>query len=460
MRKLILSLAATPLILGSIAVSAQAADDAAVQADSGFNVFSDVKFKGELRPRYEFKDNAGSTLDAGSTFTNRTNINLSATLFEVDGLNATVELNSVNDFNSLDQSKYQTAAEKDVAKMSQANVSYTMGGATAIVGRKTLNLDNQRFIGSVGWKQNFQTLDLAALAYGIGDFNIIGAYVYGVNAIGDAGFGTRGQVYNGVTASGSTSSAAVNGSYKVMDALKITGYAYLLGSVSDTYGLALTGKIAAGDSVKLNYRAEYAMQTKASMLHEDLQAKSATDNVDSQYINVDLGANISGVLLGVNYESLGANKDYSGKGGPSFQTPLATKHKFNGWADQFLGTPAGGLQDINGRVGYKFENAGKLIAVYHMFNSMEDMAAAGTAAGTSTAKSNDLGQEIDVAYSSKISGLNGVTGLIKGAYYMGGDAEQGIAKDDTGAPLAKPAKSWANDQTLVWLQLDYKFATK
>ena len=45
MRKLILSLAATPLILGSIAVSAQAADEVAVAPDAGFNIFSDVDFK-------------------------------------------------------------------------------------------------------------------------------------------------------------------------------------------------------------------------------------------------------------------------------------------------------------------------------------------------------------------------------------------------------------------------------
>ncbi len=468
MRKLILSLAATPLILGSIAVSAQAADDVATgaAADTGFNIFSDVKFKAELRPRYEYKDNAGSKLDAGSSFTNRTNINLNATLFELEGLNATVEVNSVNDFNTLEQANHQTAAEKAVAKMTQANISYTAAGVTGIVGRKTLNLDNQRFIGSVGWKQNFQTLDLAAVAYGIGDFNIIGAYVYGVNAIGDDGYGTQDQVYakNGPVSSGGTSSAAVNASYKFMDPLKLTGYAYLLGSVSDTYGLALTGDIPAGDSVKLNYRAEYAVQKKASMTYAPLQAKSNTNATNSEYINLDLGANISGFLVGANYEVLGANKDYNGKGGP-FQTPLATKHKFNGWADQFLATPKGGLQDMNGRLGYKTKGFGKLVAIYHKFTSAEEMNEAGTLQnkidGKATSKSSDLGQEIDVAYSNKVPGVNGLNFLIKGAYYMGGDIEQGQAKDKNGNDIpGKAVKSWNKDTTLAWVQLDYKFATK
>ncbi|MCJ7765284.1 MAG: hypothetical protein MUP09_05010, partial [Thiovulaceae bacterium] len=374
MKKLILSLAAAPLILTSMAVSASAAED-------GFNVFSDVKFTGELRPRYEFTDHAVSALDAGSALTNRTNLNLSAKLFEVDGLNATVELNAVNDFNTLDQQNHQTAAEKAVAKMSQANVSYTTAGVTGIVGRKTVNLDNQRFIGSVGWKQNFQTLDLAAVAYGIGDFNILAAYVYGVNAIGDDGFGQRAMVYTGGITSGSTTSAAINASYKIADPIKLTGYAYLLGSYSDTYGIAATGNIAMGDSAKLDYRAEVAMQTDATLEEVDGVSGDTSLRTDAMYYNLDVGANISGFLVGVNYEVLGGDDDLTDGRVGKFDTPLATKHKFNGWADQFLATPGTGLADFNVRAGYQFATAGKIIAMYHMFNAVEDAAPGGVNAG-------------------------------------------------------------------------------
>ena len=466
MRKLILSLAATPLILGSIAVSAQAADDVATgaTADSGFNIFSDVKFKGELRTRYQFKDIKDNGKVGGNTITNRSNLNFSAKLFEVDGFNGTMELNAVNDFGSQQQTNIDQSAERVGAKISQANISYTAGGVTGIAGRKTVNLDNQRFIGSVGWKQNFQTFDLAAIAYGIGDFSILGAYVYGVNAIGDEGHNyghnTNADKYAGGVKSGRTNSALLNASYKIMDPIKLTGYAYLLGSASDTFGLAATGKIAASDSIKLNYRAEFAMQQKASLqtFADGVvnPAPSGHENSvygDATYYNLDLGANFSGILAGLNYEylsgvSLTADATTSKT---AFQTPLATKHKFNGWADQFLGTPNGGLQDFNARLGYKSAGFGKLIGVYHMFSSAEDMNAAGVDAGTATGTSSDLGSEIDVAYSNKIPGVNGLTGLLKGAFYMGGDTEQG-----TGVKV----KTWKNDQTMVWVQLDYKFATK
>ena len=434
MKKLILSLAATPLILGSMAVSAQAADD-------GFNVFSDVKFKGELRPRYQFTDTKTSTKDAGHQITNRTNLNFSAKLFEVDGFNGTMELNAVNDFGSEQSATSQVGGEATVAKISQANLSYTAGGVTGIAGRKTVNLDNQRFIGSVGWKQNFQTLDLAAVAYGTGDFNILAAYVYGVNAIGDAGYDygrSPEPKYVGGVTSGRTKSVAVNASYKVMDPLKVTGYAYLLGSASDTYGVALTGKIPAGDSVKLNYRAEVAMQT-GSTLETVAGVKGDTSLYgDAMYFNVDVGANISGFLAGLNYEMLGG-ADINDAKSSQFQTPLATKHKFNGWADQFLGTPGTGLADLNIRGGYKSKSIGKLLAVYHMFAAAAD--------GATTSAGDAYGSELDLLYATKVPGVNNLGLLVKAALFMNDDAING-------------ATSYNSDKTMAWVQLDYKFATK
>ena len=49
------------------------------------------------------------------------------------------------------------------------------------------------------------------------------------------------------------------------------------------------------------------------------------------------------------------------------QTPLATLHAFQGWADQFLATPANGVEDLMATLsgGYK---GFKLTGVYHDFN--------------------------------------------------------------------------------------------
>ena len=409
-----MSLAAA-ILAGTGAVSAQA---------EGLNILSDVKLKGELRPRYQFTDSDASTDSAGSTFTNRTNLSVSAGLLEVEGLQATIELNAVNDFDTLDQQTHQTAAEKDVAKMSQAKITYTTGGLTAIVGRNTTNLDNQRFIGSVGWKQNFQTLDLAGVVYGDDMFNFTGVYVYGVNAIGDDGNGNEGIIYGGGTSSGETESVVLNGSAKVMDALKVTAYAYMLGSHSDTYGVALTGKPKLGDGLTLNYRAEYATFTDAT-----LETKNAgKPDRDADYYNLELGMNMSGILAGINYEVLGEGKEGAvGAEAAGFQTALATKHKFNGWADMFLVTPDAGLVDANIMVGYKAKAFGVAKAIYHDFESDRG--------------GNSYGQELDLIYKNKIPGLSNVNGMIKAAFFSEDDGIGGY-----------------EDMTKVWLMADYKFS--
>ena len=56
------------------------------------------------------------------------------------------------------------------------------------------------------------------------------------------------------------------------------------------------------------------------------------------------------------------------------QTPLATLHKFNGWADLFLTTPNTGLQDLYLGAAYKFDGV-KLLpglnaaVTWHKFDS-------------------------------------------------------------------------------------------
>ena len=55
-----------------------------------------------------------------------------------------------------------------------------------------------------------------------------------------------------------------------------------------------------------------------------------------------------GLTWKLGWEQLG------GDGSTAFQTPLATLHAFNGWADKFLVTPANGLDDRYASVSGKF----------------------------------------------------------------------------------------------------------
>ena len=91
------------------------------------------------------------------------------------------------------------------------------------------------------------------------------------------------------------------------------------------------------------------------------------------------GLGIETVTLKAGIESLGSdNGDYG------FATPLATMHKFNGWADTFLATPAQGLDDtyvsLNGKA-----YGGKWLLAYHSFDAND------SANGV-----DDLGTELNV----------------------------------------------------------------
>jgi len=409
MKKIVKLSLAVAMMSGLGAVSAQ--------ADDGMNIISDVKFKGQIRPRYQFTD-IDNANDSGHTLTNRTNLSISGKLLGVDGLGTTIELNSVNDFGTKDVGGVDIAKEATVAKMTQANVTYTTNGITGVVGRMTVNLDNQRFIGSVGWKQNFQTLDLFGVIHRSDKLDYTAVYVYGVNAIGDAGNGTTGVDYTGGTTSGETSSVALNASYKVMPELKVTGYAYMLASYSDTYGVAATGKIDAG--AKISYRAEYAMQTGSTLEQVAGVKGDSSLKGNSMYYNIDVAANISGILLGANYEVLGAADTADAKTS-EFQTPLATKHKFNGWADQFLSTPSTGLVDMNLMAGYTNKTIGVAKVIYHSFTADD---------GGAT-----YGSEIDFLLKKKVA--SNVTAMLKGAMYT--------------------ADTYNADTTKVWLMADYRF---
>jgi hypothetical protein len=73
---------------------------------------------------------------------------------------------------------------------------------------------------------------------------------------------------------------------------------------------------------------------------------------------------------------------------PAFQTPLATLHKWQGWADKFLTTPSAGIEDsylgLNGSfAGFNGQ------AVWHDFKA--------------EATSLDYGTELDLSVSRKFA---------------------------------------------------------
>ena len=158
-------------------------------------------------------------------------------------------------------------------------------------------------------------------------------------------------------------------------------YAYLLridnsqGNSCDTYGTFFDGSHPVLKDLKVHYRAEYATQ-------DDNSESPTGSSFDLDYYHLKFGVKYSRFSGGAGYEVLEGN---STRG---FSTPLATLHKWNGWADVFLGTPNDGLEDFYLSAGIRLPYDMSLKAVFHSFEA-EDT-------------SSDYGEEYDMVASWQI----------------------------------------------------------
>ncbi len=415
MKTLLKTSLATAILLSLGSVSAQA-------DDGGIPIMDNIKVKGELRPRYEMVDEDNTKSNANA-ITNRLVIGVNADLFGTDWLSGFAEMTDVhnvnNNYNSTDNGQigHSVVADPSQTRITQSYLDFSYGKTLFRAGRQIVNLDNLRFIGSVNWRQMPQSFDAYALVdNSVDNLSLLAAYVTQVNTV-------KADSSNSFT----TSTVLLHAKYKASDALTATGYGYLIGSLHDTYGLALTGKTGMSGT-KISYRVEYALQNDASMETQSQGKPKA----DADYINLKVDANMSGFLAGAMYEILSGSNGTDGK--TAFSTPLATLHGQNGWADKFLSTPTTGLVDLNVTLGYKAKGFGVAKAVYHDFSS--------------DVGSINYGSEFDLLYKNSVPGFKNLSGLVKAAVYSGGDS---VAAGNTA--------SLATDKTVFWVMLDYKFGS-
>lgn len=197
MKKIVKLSLATAMLMGMGTVSAQA-------ADNGLSIMDGVYLKGEIRPRYEFVDASDNGKNDANAFTNRLTLGAgSDKLFGSDMLGAYLEMTDVHNFNdrynSTDngETNYQTVVDPEQTRVTQSYIEVKAAGAKLRYGRQTINLDNQRFIGSVNWRQMPQTFDATTLTYsGIKNLNLFASYSTQRNGVKDSDdrtttYGTR-----------------------------------------------------------------------------------------------------------------------------------------------------------------------------------------------------------------------------------------------------------------------------
>lgn len=347
-----------------------------------------------LRHRFENVSQVGFAEDAEAS-TMRTALSYSSARYRgfrffLEAENVTA-VGSDDDYNNAGADRLNNGirdrpvvADPELTQINQVYVE--LGGEkTALrIGRQEINLGNQRFVGSVAWRQHHQSFDAISLtSRSLEGFTLSYHYLDKVHRI----FGDRRPM----------SSHLLHTDVKIGQLDTLTLYGYLLdyelaadqGLSSTTYGLRWSG--ARGpESGRLSYAFEAAQQQDAG---------DNPNELDAEYLLAELSFGKKALTATAGYEMLSGSPEEG-----AFSTPLATLHKWNGWADKFLRTPTDGLVDLyvalGGGVG-KF----KWQIIYHDFQP-------------ENGDGEDYGTELDALATYKTQ--RGLTFGLKLAFY---DAE-------------------------------------
>ena len=300
------------------------------------------------------------------------------------------------------------------ADFNQAVVSYTTFNNSIKYGRQRIILDNARFIGNVGWRQNEQTYDgLTFTNKSIRYTNIFVAHINNVNRI----FGNA----NVLQGDYKQDTNLINVSYTGFEAGKLTGYVYLIDNISDPFLVKASNNKGAAVSSD-TYGVRWSSTSNPALMYtlEYAEQSSGDKNpikYNADYKFAEVSTTLGRFVPALGYEVMGSDNGLKG-----FSTPFATLHAFNGWADRFLATPVNGLEHMYVNLGATFSGFA-LLASYHDFKS--------------NVKSIDYGTEWDLSVSKKIGAVS----------YL---AKYAAFKNDK-------LVATNSDTTKIWLQADWNF---
>ena len=304
------------------------------------------------------------------------------------------------------RSTYPAVIDPGGAELNQAWIGWKNARFSTTLGRQRLLFDNQRWVGNVGWRQNEQTFDALALEFKPGEtWDLRYAWLNKVHRV--SGDDAR----DPLARERDLSTHLLSGNFK-HGTQQWVGYAWLhddrdvVTASTATYGLRWSGTHQHGD---------LTWGWSADIAHQRDHADNPLDFSHSYWL-LEPSLQTHGVVYKAGWEHLGGDRRHA------LQTPLATLHAFNGWADTFLVTPAGGLEDIyigaNGKAG-KFT----WVASYHDYR-----------ADTASATLSRYGHELDLSLARPL--WKEWTGLMKVADYRADD--------------------FARDTRKVWVQVEYK----
>lgn len=249
---------------------------------------------------------------------------------------------------------YSKVADPDKSELNQFWLSYKGFPDTLIKGgRQRIKLDDDRFIGNVGWRQMETSFDSVLLTHN--NQTLFGLVI-------NAGYIGNVQTFTGTQET--IEAPILNLNYKLGDYGNAVAYGYWLDYTeadtyeksSQSYGVRINGETPVfAEHYSLLYTAEYSNQQNYG---------HGITHYNSDRLNLMGG--IKAYTLSVQ----GAMEQLDGHGiNQTFDTPLGTNHAFQGWADLFLQTPANGIRDVFATVTGGFDGGNVILTgVYHDFS--------------------------------------------------------------------------------------------
>lgn len=307
------------------------------------------------------------------------------------------------------QVSYPTVPDPEVTELNRAQISWTSPRFDVVAGRQRIILGNARYVGNVGFRQNEQTFDAIKLVVRPApNATVTYAYIDNVR-----------RVFGPDSPQGLYKSDSHLFQVDVRPAWgQVSAFAFLLDFAnaptqsSATWGLRITGARPLGVAgLSLTFEGEYSRQTAFANNPADF-------TVD--YVAAGLGLKRGPTSVSFGYERLGSD------GVNAFQTPLATLHAYQGWADAFLTTPAAGVREFNLRAATSF-NLGPRLRGVRLSAAAFDFASANGAV--------DYGQEVNLSITAPITRRL--------------SADLSAASLNGEGPVA--------DRTKVWLTLEFKY---
>ena len=341
-------------LLSAAGTMARAEDTPQAAADIGAAI-SGGELGFEFRYRLEHVDEDAFDEEAlASTLKSRINyksldFNRSHVMLEVDNVLylGDEEFNNFRNNNT----RYPVVADPDGTHVNQAYLNVDTGRGHLRLGRQRINLDNQRFIGGVAWRQNEQAFDALTIQLTPTDRTRVSySYALNVSRIFGPDHGTPPDNYE-------SNSHFLNLGFNPSDATSLSTYAY-----------AMDLKDADSQSnLTVGARLEHAFNTATLRIPLNLEYAWQQDHgdnpvsYDAAYYLVELGFDVEHWKLRAGHEVFEGDRNRPGQ---MFRTPLATLHKFQGWSDKFLAIPQAGVADTYLSLQYR-----SLQVTWHDFDS-------------------------------------------------------------------------------------------